>query len=79
MPRRAPRVGDGWPRLMPAAVAAVYCGERSVASFRRSIGALWPKPRLLPRKGERWLREDLDLAIDRLMDPKGFGDLADVL
>ena len=79
MPRRAPRVGDAWPRVMPAAVAAVYCGERSVASFRRSIGTLWPKPRVLPRKGERWLREDLDLAIDRLTDPNGFGDLADVL
>lgn len=79
MPRRAHCVGDTWPRLMPAAVAAVSCGERSVASFRRSIGTLWPKPRLLPRKGERWLREDLDLAIDRLTDPNGFGDLADVL
>jgi hypothetical protein len=76
---RGPQVPDAWPRLMPAAVAAAYCGERSVAMFRRSVGKLWPRPKRIPRKGERWLREDLDQAIDRLTQKDGVKDLADVL
>jgi hypothetical protein len=31
-----------------------------------SLGKIWPAPRRIPGKGERWLREELDLAIDKL-------------
>jgi hypothetical protein len=77
--RRPPHIPEAWPRLMPAAVAAAYCGESSAAMFRRSVGTLWPPPRRVRGKGERWLREDLDRAIDRLADEGGPRDLADVL
>ena len=69
---------DRWPRLMTARTAAAYCGERSPYSFRRAVGNLWPRPVKLPGKGERWLKEDLDLAIDRLASGK-LQDAADVL
>jgi hypothetical protein len=64
---------------MPAAIAAAYCGECSVAMFRRSVGTLWPPPKRIAGKGERWLREDLDQAIYRLMETGGLRDLDDVL
>ena len=51
---------------MTAATAAAYCDEASVDIFRRGIGKIWPKPRKIVGKGERWLREDLDQAIDLL-------------
>lgn len=66
MTQSAGRTPEAWPRLMNASVAAAYCGERSVGAFRRGVGALWPRPKLIPKKGERWLREDLDKAIDDL-------------
>jgi hypothetical protein len=68
-----------WPRLMVARTAAAYCDERSVEAFRRAVGKLWPQPKRLAGKGERWLREDLDQAIDQLMHKGGVRDLADVL
>jgi hypothetical protein len=64
--------------MMQAATAAAYCGECSVDSFRRSVGKLWPLPKHIPGKGERWLRDDLDQAIERLMGGAGM-DAADVL
>ena len=69
---------EGWPRLMTAPTAASYCDEASVGAFRRSVGKIWPRPWKIIGKGERWLREDLDEAIDRLTmsDVK---DAADVL
>lgn len=75
---RAQRPIEGWPRLMQAHTAAAYCDERSVDAFRRAVGKLWPRPKKLPGKGERWLREELDHAIDRLAR-KDVRDLADVL
>lgn len=54
-----------WPRLMRASTAAAYVDERSVGAFRRSVGKLWPKPLRLAGKGERWLKEDLDQAIEK--------------
>ena len=69
---------EGWPRLMTAATAAAYCDEASVEAFRRGIGRLWPTPRRIAGKGERWLREDLDEAIDRLTG-SNIRDAADVL
>jgi hypothetical protein len=67
-----------WPRLMTARTAAAYCDERSPYAFRRAVGRLWPRPVRIPGKGERWLREDLDRAIDRLTQ-KTVRDAADVL
>jgi hypothetical protein len=64
---------------MRAKTAAAYCDERSVAAFRRGIGKLWPHPKRIAGKGERWLREDLDLAINRLTKNSAISDMADVL
>ena len=61
-----PLNSDAWPRLMRAATAAAYLDERSVDSFRRGVGTLYPEPINVVGKGERWLREDLDAAIDGL-------------
>jgi hypothetical protein len=69
---------EGWPRLMTAPTAAAYCGEVSVQSFRRGVGKIWPRPKKIMGKGERWLREDLDEAIDRLT-MSNLKDAADVL
>lgn len=55
-----------WPRQMRAETAAAYCDEVSTTAFLRSVPMLYPEPRQIPGKGKRWLREDLDLAIDRI-------------
>lgn len=65
---------------MRAATAAAYVDERSVDAFRRSIGRLWPQPLKLEGKGERWLKEDLDAAIERSTGrSENVRDAADVL
>jgi hypothetical protein len=33
---------DSWPRLMRAKTAARYLDERSVESFRRTVGTIYP-------------------------------------
>ena len=76
---REARAIEGWPRLMTAATAAAYCDEKSVETFRRGVGKLWPRPKRVKGRGERWLREELDQAIDRLAGGSGARDLADVL
>ncbi len=69
-----------WPRLMRARTAAAYVDERSVGAFLRSVGKLWPEPLTLAGKGERWLKEDLDAAIDRASNRLSLiRDAADVL
>jgi hypothetical protein len=79
MPNRPFNPG-AWPRLMRALTAAAYVDERSVDAFRRSVGRLWPRPLKLAGKGERWLKEDLDAAIDRVSQRPGLvRDAADVL
>jgi hypothetical protein len=55
-----------WPRLMRAETAAAYVDEKSVEAFRRGVGSLYPNPIRVPGKGDRWLREDLDAAIEKL-------------
>lgn len=72
-------VGD-WPRLMRATTAARYVDERSVGAFRRAVGSLWPEPHRIIGKGERWLREELDQAIDIATEKrKTIEDASDVL
>jgi hypothetical protein len=51
---------------MRAETAASYVDEVSVEAFRRSIGELYPAPVNVRGKGDRWLREDLDAAIERM-------------
>jgi hypothetical protein len=51
---------------MRAETAARYVDEVSVEAFRRAIGTLYPEPLKVSGKGDRWLREGLDEAIDRL-------------
>lgn len=55
-----------WPRLMRASTAAAYVDERSVESFLRCVGKIYPKPIKVSGKGDRWLREDLDASIELL-------------
>jgi hypothetical protein len=69
-----------WPRLMRARTAAAYVDEWSVDAFRRSVGTIWPEPLMLPGKGERWLKEDLDTAIEKATGRASHvRDAADVL
>jgi hypothetical protein len=56
----------GWPRLMRAESAARYVDEKSVDAFRRAVGTLYPKPIRVSGKGERWLKDALDEAIDKI-------------
>lgn len=72
--------GETWPRLMRAKTAAAYVDESSVESFLRSVPELYPRPVNVSGKGARWLREDLDQAINR-MAGKGASvrDAADIL
>jgi hypothetical protein len=69
-----------WPRLMRAETAARYVDEVPVEAFRRAVGSLYPQPIKVSGKGDRWLREGLDEAIDRLggVDVK-IKDASDVL
>jgi hypothetical protein len=51
---------------MRAETAAAYVDEKSVETFRRSVGTLYPLPVKLAGKGDRWLKDDLDAAIEKL-------------
>jgi hypothetical protein len=51
---------------MRAETAAKYCDEVSVEAFRRGVGSIYPVATRISGKGDRWLRESLDDAIDRL-------------
>ena len=41
---RRPSNPGSWPRLMRAETAAAYVDERSVETFRRRIGSVYPHP-----------------------------------
>jgi hypothetical protein len=51
---------------MRADTAAAYCDEKSVETFLRAVGSLYPEPIRVSGKGDRWLKDALDRAIDRL-------------
>jgi hypothetical protein len=72
--------GHAWPRLMRAKTAAAYLDEKSEESFRRAVGTLYPRPIKVAGKGERWRKEALDQAIDKLTNrsPR-VRDVADLL
>jgi hypothetical protein len=42
------------------------CPVNTAETFLRGVGSLYPEPIKVSGKGKRWLREVLDLAIDRL-------------
>lgn len=46
--------------------AARYVDEKSVEAFRRGVGTIYPLPIRVPGKGDRWLKDDLDAAIEKL-------------
>jgi hypothetical protein len=63
---------------MRAETAAAYVDEKSVESFLRAAGTIYPEPINVPGKGNRWLRDQLDEAIDRLGSTSGtIRDIAD--
>jgi hypothetical protein len=63
---------------MRAETAARYLDEKSVEAFRRGVGTIYPKPCKLAGKGDRWLKDDLDRAIDRMAGPsETIRDIAD--
>jgi hypothetical protein len=61
---------------MRAETAAAYVDERSVEAFLRAVGSIYPKPCKIAGKGDRWLKEHLDRAIDQL-DSEAVRDIAD--
>ena len=52
-----------WPRLMRADTAAAYVDEKSVETFRRRVGSVYPRPINVSGRGEVWLKDQLDAAI----------------
>jgi hypothetical protein len=65
---------------MRADTAAAYVGEKSADAFRRAVGTLYPAPVKIPGKGDRWLKDTLDDAIDRLSgSTETIRDIADEL
>ena len=65
---------------MRAETAAAFCDERSVDAFLRSVGNLYPRAYKVPGKGDRWSREELEIALKRLRgETVDIEDAADVL
>ena len=65
---------------MRAPTAAAYVDERSVEAFRRRVGSHYPEPINISGRGALWLKDDLDLAIERLTGRSAnVKDAADVL
>jgi hypothetical protein len=48
---------------MRADTAAAFVDERSVETFRRRVGTLFPEPMRIAGMGDRWLRADLESAV----------------
>jgi hypothetical protein len=76
MSRSATIPAGSWPRRMPAAIAAGYCGETTVEAFLKRVGKEYPQPRVKEGRRQLWLRDDLDRAIAPDIVP---GDLAEDL
>lgn len=55
-----------WPRLMRAATAAAYVDEPSVEAFLRRVGSVYPRPVAIDGRGDTWIKEALDAAIDAM-------------
>jgi hypothetical protein len=51
---------------MRAETASRYVDEKSVEAFRRGVGTIYPTAIRVTGKGDRWLKDDLDAAIEKL-------------
>jgi hypothetical protein len=51
---------------MRAETAARYLDEKSVESFRRRVGSVYPRPVNVSGRGDVWLKDQLDAAIAKL-------------
>lgn len=77
---RPPHNPGSWPRLMRASTAAAYVDEESVEAFRRKVGTVYPAPLTAEGCRQRWLRDDLDRAIELMAGrPSSSFDAASVL
>lgn len=66
-----------WPRRMPAALSAGYCGEATVEAFVERVGrGEYPQPRVCEGRRKLWLKDDLDRVIAPDLVP---GDVAEDL
>lgn len=62
---------------MRAETAAAYLDEVSTDAFLRSVGSIYPCAVRVRGKGLRWVREDLDQAVDKLSGRGEVRSLAD--
>jgi hypothetical protein len=74
MARSAIIPAGSWPRRMPAAIAAGYCGEPTVEAFLKRVGIEYPQPRVKEGRRQLWLRDDLDRAIAPDIVPGGLAE-----
>lgn len=79
MSRPAAIPAGSWPRRMPAAFAAGYCGEPSVEAFLGRVGSEYPQPRVNDGRRKLWLRDDLDRAIGAASAELDIVDAAEVM
>lgn len=79
MSRPAAIPAGSWPRRMPAAFAAGYCGEPSVEAFLGRVGSEYPQPRVNDGRRKLWLRDDLDRAIGATSAELDIVDAAEVM
>ena len=65
---------------MRADTAAAYVDEASVETFRRRVGSIYPEAIPILGRGDVWLKDHLDQAIDRISgSSKAVRDAADEL
>ncbi|WP_287994259.1 hypothetical protein [Acidiphilium sp.] len=77
MTTRAPSVTivSAWPEQMRKETAAAYVDARSTREFDRAVKAgLYPRPYRKPGEGERWLKSELDRALQALASPAAAGE-----
>lgn len=68
-----------WPRRMPAALAAGYCGEATVEAFTARVGSEYPRPVVNDGRRKLWLRDDLDRSMGIKDEEAAEQDAAEVL
>lgn len=64
---------------MTADIAAAYCAEKSVGAFRKRVPRYYPRPTHVPGRGQLWLKEDLDRALQKMVGDGEPVDAAEAL
>jgi hypothetical protein len=64
---------------MRAETAAAYVDERSVESFLRRVGTVYPRPRNISGRGQMWVKEDLDKMVSGTAQERVVRDVAHLL